>query len=117
MNFFLKLSFLLIFPCFLGFKTMLNVSNTAVDFHARLRFPRAAGEPPRRFAPSGQKSGGGSPRGDKHKTGQPQRLFLPFWMAWLLSRASSRRSWTGLTCLAFPAGVFVFHSNQQLEPA
>jgi hypothetical protein len=21
----------------------------------------------------------------------------------------------GLTCLAFPAGVFVFHSNQQLE--
>jgi hypothetical protein len=23
----------------------------------------------------------------------------------------------GLTCLAFPAGVFVLHSNQQLKPA
>jgi hypothetical protein len=27
--------------------------NTANDFRARLRFPRAAGKPPRRFAPVG----------------------------------------------------------------
>jgi hypothetical protein len=46
--------------------------NTAVDFRARLRFPRAVGEPP--------------------------RLRL-----------------RGLTLATSPAGVFVLHSNQQLE--
>jgi hypothetical protein len=111
MGWFIRIQQLNFFLCF-----SYSLLNSAVDFHARLRFPRADGEPPRRCAPVGQKSGGGSPRGDKHKTGQPQRRFLPFWMAWLMSRASSRRSWTGLTCLAFPAGVFVLHSNQQLEP-
>ena len=30
-----------------------------------------------------KKSGGGSPRGDKHKTNQPERRPLPFWVTWL----------------------------------
>jgi hypothetical protein len=83
--------------------------NTAVDFRGRLRFPRAAGEPPLNPSLREFNCPAAGLRGTCHKPNRPRRQRTPSWPIRLMPPASEQSPST------FLIGVFVFHSNQPLE--